>query len=182
MRHYHLLQTHQWLHPCTHLSYSYSYDLSWHITVHAIMVTIWVILHVHHCLIEIPRYDSLNIQVLSNVFFLVDCKGANVLIVYEYSDRRKIIIENSLWYIFKMSFNCHKPYNLIYKYMHMVWEKNRLVVNVIKVMGKSNTWLYNFFQSWPNFFFKVDLNVLFRDNTWRTELLHVENTFLQFIL
>lgn len=62
-----------------------------------------------------------------------------------------------------------------YIYMHMVWEKNRLVVNVIKVMGKSNTWLYNFFQSWPNFFFKVDLNVLFRDNTWRTELLHVEN-------
>lgn len=122
-------------------------------------------LHVHHCLIEIPRYDSLNIQVLSNVFFLVDCKGANVLIVYEYSDRRKIIIENSLWYIFKMSFYCHKPYNLIYKYMHMVWEKNRLVVNVIKVMGKSNTWLYNFFQSRPNFFFKVDLNVLFRDNT-----------------
>lgn len=60
-----------------------------------------------------------------------------------------------------------------YIYMHMVWEKNRLVVNVIKVMGKSNTWLYNFFQSRPNFFFKVDLNVLFRDNTRRTELLHV---------
>lgn len=65
-----------------------------------------------------------------------------------------------------------------YIYMHMVWEKTRLVVNVIKVMGKSNTWLYNFFQSRPNFFFKVDLNVLFRDNTWRTELLHVENILI----
>lgn len=80
-------------------------------------------LHVHHCLIEIPRYDSLNIHVLSNVFFLVDCKGANVLIVYEYSDRRKIIIENSLWYIFKMSFYCHKPYNLIYIHAHGLREK-----------------------------------------------------------
>lgn len=113
-------------------------------------------------------------------FFLVDCKGANVLIVYEYSDRRKIIIENSLWYIFKMSFYCHKPYNLIYKYMHMVWEKNRLVVNVIKVMGKSNTWLYNFFQSRPNFFSKSTLMFYLGTIHRRSELLqvHVENILI----